>query len=166
MLGKPFSLGIDTETGHTAPCQTVFEQEVEPVDTRQFPTGHFACVPVQDMGHVIGYGLIRKTGPDVWDIGGVAGDDARPDVDVSIIQPIFNYSLGDGWSVGTSEMTFTYDWNRNEFISLPLGVKVSKLTTIGGQKVQFTGSYERNFYDEAVAVEDTVQFIVKLLVPK
>jgi hypothetical protein len=117
------------------------------------------------------FGFTARTDKLIWgafnqNIFTVAGDDARPDVDVSIIQPIFNYSLGDGWSVGTSEMTFTYDWNRNEFVSLPLGFKVSKLTTIGRQKVQFTGSYERNFYDEGVAVEDTIQFIVKLLVPK
>lgn len=96
----------------------------------------------------------------------VGGDDARPDVNVSIIQPIFNYSLPNGWSVGTSEMSLTYDWDRDEFISLPLGIKVAKLTTIGNQRVQFIGSYEKNFYDTGVTADETLQFTVKLLVPK
>jgi hypothetical protein len=96
----------------------------------------------------------------------VAGKDSRPDVNVSIVQPIFNYSLANGWSVGTSEMSVTYDWDKSEFISLPLGFKVAKLTKIGSQRVQFIGSYEMNFYDTGVTKEETVQFTVKLLVPK
>lgn len=94
----------------------------------------------------------------------VGGDDSRPDVNVSIIQPIFNYSLPNGWSVGTSEMSITYDWDGGEFVSLPLGVKVAKLTKIGNQRVQLIGSYEKNFYDTGVTADETLQFTVKLLV--
>ena len=39
-----------------------------------------------------------------------AGDNDHDDVDISILQPILNYSLGDGWSVGASEMNVTWDW--------------------------------------------------------
>lgn len=95
----------------------------------------------------------------------VAGDSSRPDVNVSIIQPIFNYSLPDGWSIGNSEMTFNYDWEQNKFTSLPLGVKLAKLVKIGKHRVQFIGSYERNFYDTGVAPSDKIQFTMKLLVP-
>jgi hypothetical protein len=38
-----------------------------------------------------------------------AGNDDREDVNVSIIQPIVNFSLPNHWSIGTSEMNITYD---------------------------------------------------------
>ncbi len=96
----------------------------------------------------------------------VAGDDTRPDVNVSTLQPILSIPLGKGWSVGTSEMTFVYDWDRSEFTSLPLGVKISKLTKISGLPVQWQLSYERNFYDTGSGARDTIGLTAKLLVPK
>jgi hypothetical protein len=96
----------------------------------------------------------------------VAGDDDKPDVNLSTLQPIFNVGLGDGWSTGLSEMVFTYDWDENEFTSLPLGIKLSKLTRISGVPVQFVGTYEHNFYNTGVVPEDTFSFTVKILVPK
>jgi hypothetical protein len=50
-----------------------------------------------------------------------AGDDERPDVDISILQPIFNYSLPRQWSIGLSEMNITYDWELDDWKTLPLG---------------------------------------------
>jgi hypothetical protein len=57
-------------------------------------------------------------------------------------------------------------WDRDEFVSLPLGVKLSKMTRIGGRPVQFQLSYEHNFYDAGVGPEDTIGITAKLLVPK
>ncbi|WP_433990131.1 hypothetical protein SuNHUV7_14350 (plasmid) [Pseudoseohaeicola sp. NH-UV-7] len=96
----------------------------------------------------------------------VAGDDTRPDVNLSTFQPILNIGLGNGWSTGLSEMVFTYDWDAGEFTSRPLGVKLSKLTRFGTTPVQFTASYEHNFYDKGAAESDTVSFTVKPLLPK
>ncbi|MGR3662969.1 MAG: hypothetical protein ACU0CA_17580 [Paracoccaceae bacterium] len=95
----------------------------------------------------------------------VAGDSGRPDVNVSNIQPILNYSLSNGWAVGASEMSAVYDWEQNRFVSIPLGVSVSKLSKFGDQLVQFVGSYERNFYTDGIAPKDTFSFTVKFLVP-
>jgi len=96
----------------------------------------------------------------------VGGDDARPDVNISTLQPILSVSLGNGWSVGTSDMTFTYDWDRDAFTSLPLGVKISKLTKPGGVPIQWQFSYERNFYDTRAGPKDTLGFTMKILVPR
>ncbi|WP_367646891.1 hypothetical protein [Ruegeria arenilitoris] len=96
----------------------------------------------------------------------VAGDGDRPDVNLSTVQPVFNYNLGNGWSAGTSEMVFVYDWEASQFNSLPLGVKVSKLVKGRGLPWQWSLSYEHNFSDEAVSAADTVSFTLKLLVPK
>jgi hypothetical protein len=98
----------------------------------------------------------------------VAGEDDRPDVNLSTIQPILNVPLGQGWSAGFSDMTFVYDWDASEFTSLPLGVKLSKLTRPGAGRVplQYQLSYERNFYDDGEAPRDTFGFTVKFLLPK
>lgn len=94
-----------------------------------------------------------------------AGNDAMPDVNLSILQPILNYGLGQGWSVGLSEMSATYDWNQNRWISLPLGAKLAKLHRFGQTPVQLAGSYEYNFADQAVAPKETISFTVKVLLP-
>ena len=88
-----------------------------------------------------------------------------PDVNISTLQPILNYSLGQGWSVGTSEMNFIYDWDRGEFTSIPLGLKLAKLVRFGGTPVQFQVNYEHNFQDDGIAPEDTVGVTIKLLLP-
>ena len=96
----------------------------------------------------------------------VAGDNTRPDINISTLQPILNLQLSDGWSVGVSDMTFVYDWDRGQFTSLPLGMKVSKLTKISGHPVQWQLSYERNFYDTGTGPQDTIGLTAKLLIPK
>ena len=94
-----------------------------------------------------------------------AGDNNRDDVRVSIIQPLINYSLHDKWSIGASEMNVTYDWDKNDWTALPLGVKLSKLTKFDKLPVQFSGAYEYNFADDYVAPKRTVSFTVKFLFP-
>jgi hypothetical protein len=94
-----------------------------------------------------------------------AGDDDRDDVSLSTVQPIVNYSLPNKWSVGTSEMNFTYDWQQDDWIVLPLGVKVAKLQRFGKRPMQFSATYEYNFADDYVAPKWLVSFPVKLLFP-
>jgi hypothetical protein len=89
----------------------------------------------------------------------------KQDVNVSIVQPILNISLPDKWSVGTSEMNLVYDWDRDDWTALPLGVKLAKLVKFGQLPVQFAGSYEHNFADDYVAPEWTFNFTVKFLFP-
>lgn len=110
-----------------------------------------------------GWGLARLFNQNILT---VAGDNTRPDVNISTLQPIVSYTLGQGWSVGTSDMTVVYDWDRSEFTSLPIGLKVSKLTKLGGVPVQWQLSYERNFYDTGTGPQDTIGLTAKLLVPK
>lgn len=96
----------------------------------------------------------------------VGGDNTRPDFNLSTFQPTLNVPLGQGWSVGSSDMTFVYDWDRSEFTSLPLGVKINKMTKISGHPVLWSLSYERNYYDTGTGPKDTIGLIAKLLVPK
>lgn len=94
-----------------------------------------------------------------------AGDDKRPDVDVSIVQPIVNYSLPNKWSVSLSDMSITYDWNRSGWSALPLGFKLSKLHKFSNFPVQFSGSYEYNFADDVVSPQWTINLTAKFLFP-
>jgi hypothetical protein len=94
-----------------------------------------------------------------------AGDGDREDVNVSILQPIVNYSLPEKWSIGTSEMNITYDWKKDAWTALPLGVKLAKLVKFGKLPVQFAGAYEYNFADDYVAPKWTINFTAKFLFP-
>jgi hypothetical protein len=121
------------------------------------------------MGPALGF--TAQSGNVLWgafnqNLFTIDGDKDRPDINISTLQPIFNLGLGNGWSTGLSEMVITYDWDQGGFTSLPLGVKISKLMRFGSTPVQFTGSYEHNFYDEGVAAADTFSFTIKLLMPK
>ena len=94
-----------------------------------------------------------------------AGDDSRTPVNVSVVQPIVSYGLGHGWSMGCSEMTFTYDYEAGRWGSLPLGAKIAKLVKLGKLPVQFSLQYEHDFADQRGTPEDTIRFAVKFLFP-
>jgi hypothetical protein len=94
-----------------------------------------------------------------------AGDGRREDVNVSIIQPILNYALPDHWSIGTSEMNITYDWEKDDWVAIPVGVKLAKLVRFGELPVQFSGAYEYNFATDHVSPSWAVNFTVKFLFP-
>jgi hypothetical protein len=96
----------------------------------------------------------------------VGGDDDKPDVNISTLQPIVNLGLGNGWSIGNSEMTASYDWDSSKWTSLPVGVKVAHLERFGGTPVQFSLSSEYNFADDDGSAEVTWSATVKVLLPK
>jgi hypothetical protein len=115
-------------------------------------------------------GFVARSNKLMWglfnqNLFSFAGDSKRPDVALSIVQPIVNYSLPDKWSIGTSEMNVTYDWDKSTWTALPLGVKLAKLVKFGKLPVQFAGGYEYNFADDYVAPKWTVNFTVKVLFP-
>ncbi|MBW2510027.1 MAG: hypothetical protein JRE81_15465 [Deltaproteobacteria bacterium] len=88
----------------------------------------------------------------------VAGASDRDDFRTMTIQPIGSYGLQNAWSVELSEMMFNYDFNSNQWATLPLGVRVGKLTTFGKLPVRFYGDVEYNFADSGVAPRWTIRF--------
>ena len=115
-------------------------------------------------------GFVARSNKLMWglfnqNLFSFAGDSDREDVNVSILQPIVNHSLPDRWSIGTSEMNVTYDWERDAWTILPLGVKLARLVKFGKLPVQFAGGYEYNFADDYAAPKWTVNFTVKFLFP-
>jgi hypothetical protein len=115
-------------------------------------------------------GFVARSNKLMWglfnqNLFSFAGDSARKDISVSILQPIINYSMPGKWSVGTSEMNATYDWDRGAWAALPLGMKLAKMVKFGARPVQFAGAYEYNFADNEIAPKWTVSFTVKFLLP-
>ena len=49
------------------------------------------------------WGLIGPLNQNILTVG---GDDTRPGVNLSTLQPILLVPLGKGWSIGTSDITF------------------------------------------------------------
>lgn len=95
----------------------------------------------------------------------VGGEDDRDDVNISIFQPIINLGLGNGWSVGASEMGITYDWDASDWVSLPLGAKLAKLHKYGGVPIQIFGQYEYNFADDGFGPKNLYRVGLKVLFP-
>jgi hypothetical protein len=100
---------------------------------------------------------------NVFNIGSINGAGDRPDVNASLIQPILNYNLGKGWSVGSSEMLFTYNWDTQKWIALPLGIRVSKIVKLAEQPIQFNLQYEHNFADDQISISNTLRFGVRFI---
>jgi hypothetical protein len=70
----------------------------------------------------------------VWS---VAGDDDRPDVNATFLQPFLTYTTPTQWTFGFNTES-TYDWE-NEQWSVPVNASASRLVRIGTQLVSFGG---------------------------
>jgi len=66
-------------------------------------------------------------------IWGYAGDDNRPDVNATFIQPFLAYQIGGGWSAGVNA-EMTYDWTADQW-TIPVYPNGSKVFRIGKQMV-------------------------------
>jgi hypothetical protein len=68
-------------------------------------------------------------------IWSVAGEGGRDDVNATFVQPFLVYTTPTAWSF-ILQTESSYDWMTEQW-SVPINTFVSKLTTIGSQKVQF-----------------------------
>jgi hypothetical protein len=71
-------------------------------------------------------------------IWSVAGDEERPDVSSTFLQPFISYTTPDAWTFSVNTES-TYDWE-NEQWSVPVHASVSKLITLGSQPVSIGGT--------------------------
>jgi hypothetical protein len=85
---------------------------------------------------------LRQDGP--WTYGAlanhiwsVAGSSGLPDVNSTFLQPFLSYTTKDAWSF-VLQAEATYDWERDD-ASVPVGVFIGKLFSVGGQPIQVVG---------------------------
>ncbi|MGD8347717.1 MAG: transporter [Gammaproteobacteria bacterium] len=85
---------------------------------------------------------LRQEGP--WTYGGlanhiwsVAGDDKRPDINATYLQPFISYTTPNAVSY-TANLESTYDWE-NEQWSVPLNLLVTRVVKFGEQTTSIGG---------------------------
>jgi hypothetical protein len=111
--------------------------------------------------------LFQKSG---WTYGGLANHlwgvaetrSSAPDLNNTFLQPFVSYTTKDAWTFGLNAES-SYNWTTEDW-SVPVNATISKLTSIGGQRVQFTlgGRYWANEPDngpDGVGVRFQVTFL-------
>jgi hypothetical protein len=107
-----------------------------------FPTGSDDLLTTDKWGAGPTGVALRQQGP--WTYGvltnhiwSFAGDDDRPDVNATFLQPFLTYTTKNAVSV-TGLTESTYDWESDQW-SVPIILVVTKVTKLGGQMISFGG---------------------------
>jgi hypothetical protein len=105
-----------------------------------------------------------------WKIGAFSqnffsfADSGKAPVSKTKLQPIIQLSLPGGWSIGTSDMNFTYDWIKGHFTNIPLGDQVIKRFVLAGQRMSLGLQAEYNFANTAASSAWTFRLILEIKV--
>ena len=163
---------------------TLFDMTVFPASWGRYGVGVVGAIPLAEgneqwsLGPALGF--VNNTMSKGLNLGlfnqnlfRVAGDDDRPYTRISSLQPILNYSMGDGWNIGTGDIQYIYDWESTQWVSLPIGIQVGKLHKFGKLPVIFSLQYVYNFADEvnignglfAPTPKTSLTFTAKFLFP-
>jgi len=85
---------------------------------------------------------------------------------LSQIQPIAAYQLGDGWSLSLGDLQWVYDWNRNELLSMPLGLQLGKVQPVAGQPMRFSINPQYDLKDAPGNTRFKLLLTITLLLPE
>ena len=88
------------------------------------------------------------------------------DVAISQIQPILAYQLGSGWSLSLGDLQWPYDWDRGEFVSMPIGVQLGKVLPVAKQPMRFAVNPQYDMKDLPGGSRFKVLFTITLLLPE
>ena len=137
----------------------------------QFPTGVDRASGSGKWSVGPAAGFVTERGP--WQLGlfsqslfSFEGDPERPSVRQSKVQPLVRYWLGEGWSIGSSTMSFTYSWHRHAWRNVPVGPRVSKLIAVGRHSINLSGEAEYNLVDQTFTPEWTLRFTATVFFPR
>ncbi|MCP4260663.1 MAG: transporter [Planctomycetes bacterium] len=135
-----------------------------------FPTGSDDLLTADKWGAGPTIVLLKQQGP--WTYGvlsnhiwSFAGEDNRPDVNATFLQPFLNYTTPSAWSfILNSEST--YDWESEQW-SVPINGLVTKVVKFGNQLASVGGGF-RYWADSPDSGPEGfgLRFIVTLLFPK
>jgi hypothetical protein len=106
------------------------------------------------------YGVLAN---QIWSF---VGDEDRPEVSQFFVQPFVNFSLPQGWTIGSAP-SITANWNADEGDqwTVPVGLTVSKLVVFGQQPVQLTLGGFYNVVRPDNGADWTLRFQTTLLFP-
>ena len=83
----------------------------------------------------------------------------------SSIQPVISYSLGHGWTAASGDAQFAIDWTSPQFVNVPIGVQIAKVTKLGKQPVRFLVNPEYNARSVTGTPHWTIRFGFTILAP-
>lgn len=86
-------------------------------------------------------------------------------VAISQLQPIIAYQLGNGWALSAGDLQFAYDWELEEWVSIPIGFQIGKVQKVAGQAMRFSLNPQWNFKDITGANKAKIVFTVTVLAP-
>jgi len=96
--------------------------------TKKWGAGPTGVVLRQDDGW--SYGVLAN---HVWSF---AGDESRPNLNQSFLQPFLSHTTPEAWTFGVNSES-TYNWNSNRW-TVPIGVSVSHVMKFGEQAVSLS----------------------------
>lgn len=91
----------------------------------------------------------------------VFGDDTA----ISQLQPIAVRQLGDGWALSLGDLQFAYDWERSQWLSIPIGLQIGRVMPVGGQPMRFSFNPQYNLRDADGLPEWQFLATVSILAP-
>jgi hypothetical protein len=86
-------------------------------------------------------------------------------VAISQLQPIIAYQLGNGWALSAGDLQYVYDWNLEEWVSLPIGFQIGKVLKVAGQPMRLSVNPQWNFKDITGANKAKIVFTATVLAP-
>lgn len=148
---------------------TIFDLVVFPAGGGRFAIGpvvNFASNPVAredrvQAGPALGY--VGSKGK--WTLGILNQNLFGSDTKFTAIQPLVAYSLGNGWALAAGDAQYSVDWNRGEFVNIPLGIQLGKIFKMGNQLARWTINPEYNARSIPGSPHWTIRFNFLLLVP-
>ena len=100
---------------------------------------------------------------NLWRIGGVNNG---PPINALTMQPFINFNIPQGWAIVTSPL-ITADWSApdGQRWTVPVGLGLSKVTTIGRQPASFAMQYYHNVEHPHAGAANQFRFVFTLLYP-
>ncbi len=82
----------------------------------------------------------------------------------NILRVVVPYQAS-GWALSSGDLQFTYDWQRGEWVSVPIGVQIGVVRRIAGQAFRVSVNPQWNLSDIAGADKATIVLGITLLAP-
>ena len=98
-------------------------------------------------------------------VGGFTQNLFATAVAITQLQPIVAYQLGHGWALSAGDLQYVYDWNRDEWVSLPIGFQIGKVQRVAGQAMRFSLNPQWNLKDITGASKAKIVFTATVLAP-
>ena len=129
-------------------------------------TGSWAAGPSAVVLKIVAnFVVVGALASNVWTFAD--NDHTAPRLNALSVQPFIECNLPDGWAFGTSpSIAANWDAPRGEKWTVPFGLGISKVTSVGAQPVLLSVDYYNNVKRPTISTKTEMRFLVALLYPK